>query len=51
MRVMWADLTTTFSPYAIPVLAMLGGYLVIYKLVEKTANAVLKLEPRQKPRQ
>lgn len=44
-------MTTTVSPYAIPVLAMLGGYLVVYKLVEKTADAVLKLEPRRKPRQ
>ena len=47
---MWAQITTTLSPYAIPVLAMLGGYLVVYKLVEKTAVAVLKLEPKQKPR-
>jgi hypothetical protein len=34
----------------LPVLAMLGGYLVVYKLVEKTAIAVLKLEPKPKTR-
>ena len=47
---MWAQIATNLSPYTIPVLAMLGGYLVVYKLVEKTANAVLKLEPKQKSR-
>ena len=30
---------------------MLGGYLVVYKLVEKTANVILKLEPKPKSRQ
>jgi hypothetical protein len=47
---MWAQIATTLAPYGLPVLAMLGGYLVVYKLVEKTAVAVLKLEPKPKTR-
>lgn len=47
---MWAQIATTLAPYGLPVLAMLGGYLVIYKLVEKTAIVVLKLEPKPKTR-
>lgn len=45
---MWAQITTTIAPYGLPALAMLGGFLVIYKLVEKTADIVFKLEPRPK---
>ena len=45
---MWAQIATTLAPYSLPALAMLGGYLVVYKLVEKTADAVLKLEPKPK---
>jgi hypothetical protein len=48
---MWAQIATTLSPYALPVLGMLGGYLVVYKLVEKTADVVFKLEPKAKSRQ
>lgn len=47
---MWAQIATTLAPYGLPVLAMLGGYLVVYKLVEKTAVAILKLEPKPKTR-
>jgi hypothetical protein len=47
---MWAQIATTLTPYALPALAMLGSYLVVYKLVEKTAGVVFKLEPKQKSR-
>ena len=47
---MWAQITTTLAPYSLPALAMLGGFLVIYLLIEKTANTVFKLESKPKPR-
>ncbi len=48
---MWAQIATTLTPYTLPALAMLGGYLVVYKLVEKTAAVVFKLEPKSRSRQ
>jgi hypothetical protein len=47
---MWAQIATTLTPYTLPALAMLGGYLVVYKLIEKTAHVVFNLEPKQKSR-
>jgi hypothetical protein len=47
---MWAQIATTLGPYGVPALAMLGGFVVIYMLLEKTANTVFKLEPKPKSR-
>jgi hypothetical protein len=48
---MWAQIAITLTPYALPALAMLGGYFVVYKLVEKTADAVFKLGPKNSRRE
>jgi hypothetical protein len=45
---MWAQIATTLAPYGLPTLAMLAGFVVVYKIVEKTMIAAFRLEPKPK---
>jgi hypothetical protein len=45
---MWAQITTALAPYSLPVLAMVAGFLVVYKIVEKTMIVAFKLEPKSR---
>jgi hypothetical protein len=45
---MWAQIATTLAPYSLPGLAMLAGFVVVYKIVERTMIAAFKLEPKPK---
>jgi hypothetical protein len=47
-HVMWAQIATTLAPYSLPGLAMLAGFVVVYKIVEKTMITAFKLEPKPK---